>query len=124
MQRLLCLLLVVGVLLLWFFTLAATAYMAVFHLPLSVVQSLLLIVSSQTKLDFRSIGRGLFLWIVVMTLNQCLALAWLLGYGFLKDWAYSTSSGDVISALYFAPSALASILLGYTFRQRLYGLLS
>lgn len=59
-----------------------------------------------------------------MTLNQCLAFAWLRGYAFLKDWAYSTSSGDVISAFYFAPSALASILLVYTFRQRLYGLLS
>ncbi len=59
------------------------------------------------------------LWLVVMTANQCLALAWLLGYAFIKDWTYASSSGDTISALYFGTSAIASSALVYKFRDRL-----
>ena len=117
-------LLVFGVLVAWVVTLVATVYMAVFHLPLSMLESLLLIVSAPTKFGFRTVVLGLFLWFVVMTANQCLALGWLLGYAVIKDWAYSTSIGDTISAFYFAPSAVASIALVYKFRRQFYGLLS
>ena len=59
-----------------------------------------------------------------MTANQCLALGWLLGYAVIKDWVYSTSFGDTISGFYFAPSAVASTALVYTFRRQFYGVLS
>lgn len=99
--------------------------MAVFHLPLSLVQSLALGIAAPTKVRFHSIPGALSLWFVVMTTNQCVALAWLLGYGVLiKSWAYSTSSGDAISAFYFVLSALASTALIYKFRHELCRLLS
>ncbi|HKO89742.1 MAG TPA: hypothetical protein VJU61_01235 [Polyangiaceae bacterium] len=108
----------------WAVTLVATLHMAVFHLPFSAFESLLFIATAPTRLQLRKVWAGLFLWFVIMTLNQSLGLTWLIGYASIKNWAYSTPSGDSISALYFGTSALASLALVYRLRDRLHGLLS
>ena len=116
-------LLAIGFLVAWAVTLAMTVYMAIFHLPLSLLQSVLLVVSAPIKDGLRTVVQGLFLWFIVMTVNQCLALRWLLGYALIKDWAYATSVGDAISSACFASSAVASTALIYKFRHHFHGML-
>jgi hypothetical protein len=115
---------VLGVLAVWTVTLVATLYMAVFHLPLSALQSVVLVARAPAKRSLRTVQPALLVWFIVMTLNQSIALGWLLGYAVIKDRVYSTAFGDTISALYFTPSAFASVVVIYALRHQLWELLS
>lgn len=120
-------LLFLGLVVTWAVTFFTTLYMAIFHVPLSLLQFVSLVVSAPTKCGWRQGGQLFVLWIFVMTANQCIALAWLLAYyGLIKDWAYSTSFslGDAISSVYFSFSVVASCLLIYRFRRQLCGVLA